>query len=41
MQQVDIKKQIEDNDYRWYTLSVISGQESLVIENLKERVKKE
>jgi len=35
------KKQIEDNEYRWYVLSVVSGQESLVIDNLQERVKKQ
>ena len=29
----EIKKQIEDNTYRWYVLSVTSGQEALVIEN--------
>lgn len=38
---VEIKKQIEDKNYRWYVLSVVSGQESLVIENIKERVKKQ
>jgi len=37
----EVKKQIEDNEYRWYVLSVVSGQESLVIENLQERVKKQ
>lgn len=37
----DIKKQIEDNEYRWYVLSVVSGQETLVIENMQERVKKQ
>ena len=37
----DMKKQIEDNQYRWYVLSVVSGQESLVIENLQERVSKQ
>lgn len=35
------KKQIEDNEYKWYVLSVVSGQESLVIDNLQERVKKQ
>lgn len=34
----DITKQIEDNNHKRYTLSVVSGQESLVIENLNERV---
>lgn len=37
----DIKKQIVDNQYRWYVLSVVSGQESLVIENMQERVHKQ
>ncbi|AHB41219.1 hypothetical protein P148_SR1C00001G0424 [candidate division SR1 bacterium RAAC1_SR1_1] len=38
---VEIKRQIEDNSYKWYVLSVIAGQEELVMENLKERVKKQ
>jgi hypothetical protein len=37
----DIKKQIVDNQYRWYVLSVVSGQESLVIDNMQERVSKQ
>lgn len=37
----EIKKQIEDNQYRRYVLSVTAGQESLVIENLQERVNKQ
>lgn len=37
----DIKKQIEDKVHRWYSLSVVSGQEMLVVENLRERVKKQ
>jgi transcription antitermination factor NusG len=37
----EIKRQIEDNSYKWYVLSVVSGQEELVIENLRERVKKQ
>lgn len=37
----EIKRQIEDNHYRWYVLSVVSGQEELVIENLRERIKKQ
>ena len=41
MSQQDIKKQIEDNEFRRYVLSVISGQETLVIENLEERIKKQ
>ncbi len=39
--QAEIKKQIEDTDYKWYCLSVTAGQESLVVENLIERVKKQ
>ena len=35
---VEIKKQIEDREFRRYVLSVNSGQEELVLENLKERV---
>lgn len=41
MSNVDIKKQIEDLEHKWYSLSVVSWQESLVVENLKERVKKQ
>lgn len=37
----DIKKQIEDKEHRWYSVSVTSWQENLVIENLQERVKKQ
>ena len=40
-QTVEIKKQIEDADLKWYVLSVVSGQESLVVENLQERIKKQ
>ena len=39
--QSEIKKQIEDNSHKWYVLSVVSGQETLVVENLRERVKKQ
>ena len=38
---VEIRKQIHDNDLRWYVLSVVSGQEQLVIENMQERVQKQ
>jgi len=38
---VEIKKQIEDTNYKWYVLSIVSGQEEIVIENLQERIKKE
>lgn len=37
----EIKKQIQDEQFKRYVLSVTSGQESLVIENLQERVKKQ
>lgn len=37
----EIKKQIEDNHFRRYVLSVNSWQEALVIENLQERVNKQ
>ena len=37
----EIKKQIEDNQFRRYVLGVTAGQESLVIENLQERVNKQ
>lgn len=37
----EIKKQIEDPHFKWYVLSVTSGQEQLVIENLQERVNKQ
>ena len=40
-QAIDIAKQIEDNEYRWYVLSVNSGQEQLVVDNLQERVSKQ
>lgn len=39
--QAEIKKQIEDNNHKWYCLSVNSGQEAMVVENLIERVKKQ
>jgi len=41
VQQNEISKQIADRTHRWYSLSVVSGQEHLVVENLKERVKKQ
>lgn len=37
----EIKRQIEDNSFKRYVLSVVSWQEELVIENLKERIKKQ
>lgn len=39
--QSEIKKQIEDNSYKWYVLSSVSGQEFIVVENLRERIKKQ
>lgn len=38
---IEIQKQIKDDSYRWYVLSVVSAQEHIVIENLIERVKKQ
>lgn len=37
----EIKKQIENNELKRYVLSVVSGQEELVVQNLKERIKKQ
>ena len=37
----EIKRQIEDVNFRRYVLSVVAGQEELVIENLIERIKKQ
>jgi transcriptional antiterminator NusG len=37
---IEVKKQIEELSHKRYVLSVVSGQESIVIENLKERAKK-
>ena len=37
----EIKKQIEDRNFKRYVLSVTSWQEALVIENLQERVNKQ
>jgi transcriptional antiterminator NusG len=36
----NIKRQINDDQYRRYVLSVVSWQENLVVENIKERIKK-
>lgn len=38
---IEIRKQIQDDSFRWYVLSVVSGQEQLVIDNMKERVQKQ
>lgn len=40
-QQNSLNKQIVDTTHRWYSLSVVSGQEHIVVENLKERIKKQ
>jgi transcription termination/antitermination protein NusG len=39
--QNDISKQIIDDTHRWYSLSVVSWQEHIVVENMKERIKKQ
>lgn len=39
--QNDLSKQIIDDEHKWYSLSVVSGQEHLVVENMKERIKKQ
>lgn len=39
--QNDLSKQIIDDQHKWYSLSVVSGQEHLVVENMKERIKKQ
>ncbi|MCR5411752.1 MAG: hypothetical protein K6E76_01865 [Patescibacteria group bacterium] len=36
---IEIKKQIEDKELKWYVLSVTAGQEEIVEQNLKERIK--
>jgi len=33
-------KQIEDTSFKWYVLSIVSWQESIVVENLRETIKK-
>lgn len=33
-------KQIEDTHFRWYVLSIVSWQESIVVQNLYETIKK-
>ncbi len=37
----EIRKQIQDDSFRRYVLSVVSGQEQLVIDNMKERIQKQ
>lgn len=39
--QNDLSKQIIDDNHRWYSLSVVSWQEHLVVENMRERIKKQ
>jgi transcriptional antiterminator NusG len=39
LKMIEIKKQIEDKEYKWYVLSVTAGQEELVEQNLRERIK--
>jgi len=38
---IEIQKQIEDTTHKRYVISIVSGQEELVIQNLQERVKKQ
>lgn len=38
---IEIRKQIQDDSFKWYVLSVVSWQEQLVIDNMKERVQKQ
>jgi len=38
---VEIKKQIENSSFRWYVISIVSGQEDIVVTNIKERIKKQ
>lgn len=38
---IEIRKQIQDDTFKWYVLSVVSWQEQLVIDNMKERVQKQ
>jgi transcriptional antiterminator NusG len=37
----EIRKQIQDDTFKRYVLSVVSWQEQLVIENMKERIQKQ
>lgn len=37
----EIKRQIEHQDYKWYVLSVVSGQENLVVKNIREAIKRQ
>lgn len=40
IQEVDLNKQIKDDNLRRYVLSVNANQEEMVVENMKERIKK-
>jgi len=40
IQEVDLNKQIKDDNLRRYVLSVNANQEEMVVANMKERVKK-
>lgn len=40
IQELDLNKQIKDDNLRRYVLSVNSNQEEMVVENMKERIKK-
>lgn len=40
IQELDLNKQIKDDNLRWYVLSVNANQEEMVVANMKERVKK-
>jgi len=33
-------KQIEDTSFKWYVLSIVSWQENIVVQNIKETIKK-
>ncbi len=40
IQELDLNKQIKDDNLRWYVLSVNANQEEMVVANMKVRVKK-
>ncbi|MFA7284474.1 MAG: transcription termination/antitermination protein NusG [Candidatus Absconditabacterales bacterium] len=40
IQEIDLNKQIKDDNLRWYVLSVNANQEEMVVANMNERVKK-
>jgi len=41
LRNIEMQKQVEDDNHKRYVVSVVSWQEELVVENLQERVKKE